>query len=151
MNAKSYIPFLTVPLAMVMLAILTTDALRGRFDPRMDLPRYIVWGSLCTIWLITGLIKWNRPYVTVDETGVTVRGRWFSNRPSLAVPWGNIRRHTGREWSTFGIESVDGKITKIPINGISGKALESLLAKIQERTETANQQVQPIAGKPGSG
>ncbi len=138
MKMKSYIPYLTVPLAVVMLTIMAVDVLRGQFDPCMDGYRYIIWSILSAVWLISGLIKLNRPYITVDEMGVTVRNRWFSNHPSLVLPWDSIRGHTGRTLGNIRIESLDGRITKIPINGISGRALESLLSVIEARTGNAN-------------
>ena len=138
MKAKSKIPFLKVPLAMVMLAILVADAMREGFDPRMDTPRYIFWSVLCASWIISGVIKWNTPYITEDDAGVTVRGRWFSNEPTLFLPWERIKRHTGRTLTRFGIESPEGTITRIPINGISARDLKALLARIEERTGNAN-------------
>ena len=138
MKLKSYIPFLTVPLSIALLSALIFDASRGQFDLRMDIPRYVFWSVLSISWLISGAIKWNTPYISADNTGLTVRNRSYSNRPSLVLPWTKIRRHTGRKLSSFGIESSEGKIIKIPINGMSGRALQSLLFLIEEKTKNAN-------------
>jgi hypothetical protein len=148
MKLKSYIPFLTVPLSVAMLTILVVDAARGKFHPSMDMPRYLIWGILCTLWLVSGLIKWNKPYVTADDNGLTVRSRWFSNQPSFVIPWSEIKRCAGRTFWDFRVELLDGQTIKIPINGMPGNALGALSSLIETKTGNAIGIGSPLAGTP---
>ncbi len=127
MKFKSYIPCLTVPIGLVMLIILVADATRGRFDSSTDIPMYAIWGIVCSLSLVSGLIRWNIPYVTIDESDLTVRGQWFSRQPSRVIEWGLIKRHVGRSFFDIKIELSDGKTIKIPINGMSGKSVGAIL------------------------
>jgi len=138
MNYKSYIPFVTLPASVVMLTTLAIDAVSGKFDVSRDIPRYSIWGVLCSLWLVTGLIKWNKPYITADDSGLTVRGRWFSNQPSFVMPWAEIKGHRGRTFYDIKIELLDGELIKIPINGMSGKSLRELLSYIETKAGSAN-------------
>ena len=82
MNFKSHIPFFTVPLAFALLSMLVVDAIYGQFVPHTDIPRY----TIGTIWglygFVSGLVQWNKPYVSTDERGIMVYGRRFSNYPT---------------------------------------------------------------------
>ncbi len=132
MNFKSQIPFLTVPLALVVLSTLLVGAVYGRFDPSTDIARYAILGLGGSYWLISGLIRWNKPYVTADDKGLTVYGRQFSNQPTIEIPWDLMRGHIGRSFWDIRLEMADGETIKIPINGMSGKAVAELLILIDE-------------------
>lgn len=132
MNFKSQIPFFTVPLALVVLSTLSIGAMYGRFDPSVDIGRFVFLGLGGIYWLITGLIHWNKPYVATDDKGLTVYGRHFSNQPTKKVPWDLMRGHASRTFGDIRFEISDGQTIKIPINGMSGKAVTELLALIEE-------------------
>jgi hypothetical protein len=133
MNFKSQIPFLTVPFALVVLSTLLIGAMHGRFDPSADIGRFVFLGLGGIYWLITGLIHWNKTYVATDDRGLTVYGRHFSNRPSMKIPWDLMRGHANRSFWDIRLEMSDGQTIKIPINGMSGKAVTELLALIDEK------------------
>jgi len=133
MNFKSHIPFLTVPLALVLLSILLVDAVCGNFDSSKDIPRYAIWSLWGGYFLVSGLIRWNKPYVMTDDKGLTVYGRLFSNHPTKEIPWGLIQGHTGRSFWDIRLKMADGGTIKIPINGMSGKAVAELLTLIDKR------------------
>ncbi len=134
MTFKSQIPFLTVPLALVVLGTLLVDALNTRFNPSTDIGRYACLGLWSGYWLISGLIRWNKPYVTIDERGMTVYGRPFSNQPTQAIPWGSMQGRAKRSFCDIRIVMPDGQRIKIPINGMSDKSVTTLLALIDARS-----------------
>ena len=134
MKLKSYIPFLTVPLSFIMLTILSVDIIRGEFESRTDLYRFVIGGTLCIIWIISGLIKWNKPYITTNDDGLSIRNRWFSNQPSIVISWSKIEKHSGRTLYNFKLILFDGEIIKIPINGMLGKDLNSLISLIERKS-----------------
>lgn len=68
------------------------DAACGNFDSSKDILRYIIWSLWGGYSLVSGLIRWNKPYIMTD-----------------------------------------GGTIKIPINGMSGKAVTELLALIDRK------------------
>lgn len=137
MTFKSHIPFFTVPFSLVLLSILLVDAACGNFDSSKDIPRYVIWSLWGGYSLVSGLIRWNRPYVMTDDKGLTIYGRQFSNQPTKEIPWDSIQSHIGRSFGNIRLKMADGETIKIPINGMSGKAVTELLALI-DRTKMRN-------------
>ena len=158
MKIKSYIPFLTVPTAVAWFCLIAYELLGNshfkHFEPdpyghaigRVILSIMVMWG------LISGLIHWNKPYVIADDDGIRVMGRPFSRHPSIILAWRDIKRHLGRTFLDFRVECTDGRIIKIPINGMSGSGLNSLLSMIENKSESANNKPdgvrQPAVGSP---
>ena len=138
MTLKSHIPFFTVPLAIAMLCALVAGVVWGRYGIPHDIPRFTIFCFFCIYQLVSGLIKWNKPYIMAVDNGLIVFGRWFSNQPSLVIPWSDIKRSAGRTFSTFSVELIDGPTVKIPVNGVSGSALKELLAMIESKTGKVN-------------
>lgn len=140
MRLKSYVPFITVPVGAVILLTFAADVARGRLDFPRDWFADSVKLLLAAWWLSSGLIRWNTPYVVADEVGLTVFGHAFSMRPSASFLWLEIAGAGGRSFWDFRIRLTDGRTVKIPINGMKGSELDSLLTLIAER-----------AGKPPGG
>ena len=133
MRLKSYIPFITVPLSVILLLIFAADAAGGSLDLSRDWFRHFVKLVLAAWWLSSGLIKWNKPYVVADDVGLTVFGHAFSMKPSASLLWLEIAGAAGRSFWDFQIRLADGGTVKIPINGMKGSEVDALLAVVAER------------------
>lgn len=140
MRLRSYIPYLTAPLGAIILVMFAVDAATGRLNLPRDWFRDLVKLFLAAWWLSSGLAKWNKPYVVADDVGLTVFAHAFSMRPSMSWLWLEIAGAGGRSFWDFRIRLADGRTVKIPINGMKGSELDSLLALVTDR-----------AGKPPGG
>ena len=139
MKFKSHIPFISVPFSIIALSLMAIPLFQSNQMQFKDVFLFLFYGTFCCIWLLSGIIKWNKPYIIADDNTLTIHGRLFSNKATLAIPWSEIKRHRGRSLSVFKIESFEKKTVKIPINGISEKALNTLLSLIETKTKKAQQ------------
>lgn len=142
MKIKTYIPFLSVPVASVWLVTKAYDVYTGRMQVPHDTTGLIVFGVVTCVWaafmfweLVSGVIKLHHPYITTDEHSIQVFGNSFDNRKSDELCWADVASLQPRTFSSLVVLMRDGQTKMIPLNGMSPAALREFAALIKEMTK----------------
>jgi hypothetical protein len=138
MNIRSYIPFVTIPLACFIFFRAGADVMAGKVDLDVNTLFMVLWLALAFFWTSSGVVKLCHPYIVADDRGITVYGHPFSNRASQEIPWNDIVALRGQTCTSVILDLRNATVLKIPINGIGRSQLTEFLALIELRIRDAN-------------
>lgn len=142
MTIRSYTPLLSIPTGCWFLFGAASDIVAGRIALDASIIFTVLQATLGLYWVVSGVIKISHPYVMTDGESVRVFGHDFSNRVSLEIPWRDIVGSQGRTFTNILVKLRDGRVLKIPINGMGPASLTAFLTLIDARRGDANHGVQ---------